>query len=129
MAFHSHLDPHFAAGEMMRVGLSDLHVSADIGINPEEIGVPQPLIVDLFVDLEHLPDGDLHSTIDYRDLSAIIHDLAAQRTGLIETFAQQICVRCGALANVSAVEVTVRKPQALTNGIAQTRLVWHRPLF
>lgn len=119
----------YFVGQSMRVGISEMVVQADIGINPDEIGVLQPLLIDLSVELERLPSEDIETTVDYRALADIILDLAATRTNLIETFARLACERCVALPNVGMVEITVRKPDALPVGVAQTRLVWYKPSF
>lgn len=111
------------------VSVSGLTVMADIGVNPEEIGAPQPLV--LHVELTLVPgSGDqIDRTYDYRELVAHAETLAARRTGLIETFADDLARLCLAHPHVAAADVRVEKPQALVAGTAAARCLLRRPGF
>lgn len=113
--------------QVSRVGISDLYVEADIGINPDEIGVRQTLIVDITAELRTNTVDDLCATIDYRTLAEIVERIAAERTGLIETFAQKIADAVIAGHPTVELRVRVRKPGAIAHGIAETELaLWRR---
>ncbi|GAA6150227.1 hypothetical protein NBRC116586_32900 [Pseudooceanicola nitratireducens] len=107
-----------------RVGVQDLTVQADIGINPEEVGVRQVLSIDIDLELQGNDILEIDQTIDYRELLQICQKLAAERTGLIETFAENLASRCQDFDQVVGGTITVRKPKALDVGIAQTTLHW-----
>lgn len=58
-------------------------------------------------------------------LSEIAQRIAAERTGLIETFALNLAAHIRGLGKVSELSIRIRKPRALNNGTAETRLVWY----
>lgn len=110
--------------ETVRVGISDLDVKADIGIKPDEIGVPQVVIVDISAELSVAVTDDIGSTLDYRTIAEIVDRIASERTGLIEVFARKIAKQVIAQHPVEALKIRVRKPRALGRGTAEAELEW-----
>jgi len=105
------------------VSVSDLPLSARIGINPDEIGRQQPLIVSVDLTLADGAQGDtLADTVDYRRIVAEAEAIADGHIGMIESFARTLATRCLALGPVREVVVTVAKPQALAYGMASVRV-------
>ena len=105
------------------VSVSDLPLSARIGINPDEVGREQVLIIS--VDLT-LADGargaTLADSVDYRLIVAEAEALATGHIGMIEVFARTLAERCLALGPVREAVVSVKKPQALARGLAAVRV-------
>ena len=109
------------------VRVDDLAVSARIGINPDEQGRRQPLLVSVDLQLaEAGPVGSLRDSVDYRRIAAEAEDLASDHVELIETFALLLGERCLALGPVERAEITVAKPEALPGGTASVRIVLQR---
>ncbi len=75
---------------------------------------PQDFVVDVVCDLASPAASDeLSTTVDYAELSrAIAADVTGEPVNLIETLAERIAATCLSRLQVSAVEVTVHKPQA-----------------
>ncbi|MDE2357236.1 MAG: dihydroneopterin aldolase [Alphaproteobacteria bacterium] len=97
-----------------RVFLRGLSVEAEIGVNPDEMGRRQVLIVDIEAELEGEPWRGIGHTVDYDDLARRARDLAAAgHIGLIETFAWRLARACLEASRVLAVRVRVEKPEAL----------------
>ncbi|MEN2787302.1 dihydroneopterin aldolase [Sphingomonas qilianensis] len=114
------------------ISVSDLPLSACIGINPDEAGRRQPLIVSVDLTLAAGAQGaDLTDSVDYRRIVAEAEAIADAHIGMIETFAQMLARRCLSLGPVRTAVVTVVKPQALPHGLASVRVMLDReqPLF
>lgn len=109
-----------------RVAVRDLAVMADIGINPEEIGRHQPLIVSVVMLIEPVGADAIDATVDYRRVAAAAAELGAQRIALIETFARRLATRCLLLGAVREATVHVDKPQALAAGLASVTVTLTR---
>lgn len=110
-----------------RVKVRDLPLLADIGINPDEIGRRQPLVisVDLLLSADRV-DG-IGDTVDYRKVAQAAEDLALVHIPLIETFAQKLGERCLDFACVVEARISVDKPFALTRGLAGVEVTVRRP--
>jgi dihydroneopterin aldolase len=105
------------------VRVVDLTVSARIGINPDERGRRQPLLVSVDLELADAePVGSLRQSVDYRQIVAAAEDLGSDHIELIEAYAHLLGERCLALGQVEQVEITVAKPQALSRGTASVRI-------
>lgn len=104
------------------VRVRDYPVLADIGINPDEIGRRQPLVVSVEVEITSSAVTDIEQTIDYRWLVAEIDALAAIHIPLIETFAHRLGETCVAMSNVIGADISIDKPFAITRGMAGTRV-------
>jgi dihydroneopterin aldolase len=109
------------------VRVVDLTVSARIGINPDERGRRQPLIVSVDLALADAePIGSLSQSVDYRRIVAAAEDLGSDHVELIETYARLLGERCLALGPVEQAEIIVAKPQALPDGTASVRITLTR---
>lgn len=94
-----------------------LLMEASIGVHPHEHESRQPVIMDIWVDLDGIAPRDdrLHETLDYSDVAANAERLALEaHVQLVETLAARI-IRWGLDADprVDGVKVRIRKPQAL----------------
>ncbi len=109
-----------------RVAVRDLNIMADIGINPDEIGQRQPLIVSVTMLVEPVEDDAIDATVDYRRVAAAAAELGEQRIALIETFARRLATRCLLLGAVREVAVQIDKPKALAAGLASVTVTLAR---
>jgi len=105
-----------AATTLVRV--RDLPLSAVIGINPDELGRRQPLIVSVELTLAAGRVETLEESVDYRRVAAEAERLAENHVTLIEIFARRLAERCLALGPVLDVDVSICKPEALLRGTA-----------
>lgn len=105
------------------VCVRDLPLLADIGINPDEIGRRQPLVISVELDMDASIVSAIGDTIDYRKIAATAETLAMVHIPLIETFAQQLAEQCLALGPVLCARVAIDKPFALTRGLAGVKVV------
>lgn len=101
-----------------RVRVRDLPLLADIGINPDEIGRRQPLVITVELEPAAGPIGEISDTVDYRRIAAAAEALAEVHIPLIETFAQELARRCLAMKGVVHARVAIDKPFAITRGMA-----------
>ena len=104
------------------VCVTDLRISARIGINIDEFDRFQPLNVSVEVMLNVPHVADISESIDYRLIASIAEDLALHHIGLIETFAFRLATRCLAYEHAETVEVVIEKPEALIVGVAKTKV-------
>jgi len=100
------------------VRVTDLPLLADIGINPDEIGRRQPLIVSVELVLEVGEINEIGQTVDYRKIANAAEELALVHIPLIETFAQRLGKICLSYEGASEVDVSINKPFALVRGLA-----------
>lgn len=100
------------------VRVKELPLLADIGINPDEIGRRQPLVISIAVRLGSQSIEHIGETVDYRLLVREAEDLATTHIPLIEIFARQLAERCLALPNAIGAKVTIDKPFAIVRGLA-----------
>lgn len=114
-------DPAAACRTSVRV--RDLPLLADIGINPDEIGRRQPLVITVELELDQGPIEGIADTVDYRRIAAAAEDLAAVHIPLIETFAQELARQCLAMNGVHRARVAIDKPFAITRGMAGVEIV------
>jgi dihydroneopterin aldolase len=106
----------FAQSTIVKV--RELPLLADIGINPDEIGRRQPLVITVEATLDSVDIDQISQTVDYRRLVREAEELAAEHIPLIETFAQRLAERCIAWPHVNSVRVAIDKPFAITRGTA-----------
>jgi dihydroneopterin aldolase len=99
----------------LKVFVRALRIEAEIGVNADEYGRKQPLVIDVELDLgppercEHIAE-----TVNYEAIA--LHAQAVAGAGhvkLIETFAQRLAERLMAEAHVDRARVRIEKPQAL----------------
>ncbi|MEO8723278.1 MAG: dihydroneopterin aldolase [Sphingobium sp.] len=101
-----------------RVKVSDLPLLADIGINPDEIGRRQPLVISVELRLAAASIDAIDQTIDYRRIARAAENLAEQHIPLIETFAQRLGAKCLEWPGVVEADIWIDKPFAITRGMA-----------
>jgi len=83
-----------------------------------EIGQRFEVDVELTVDADAVSDGDLGSTVDYRDVYAICKECCtSRRYRLIEVMGREIAHAILADLDLDGVRVTVRKPSVPLGGV------------
>jgi len=99
----------------LKVFVRALRVEAEIGVNADEYGRRQPLIIDVELDIappercEHIAE-----TVNYETVVQQARALAgAGHVKLIETFAQRLAEAMMAEPQVACARVRIEKPQAL----------------
>ena len=99
------------------VEISGLRANCIIGVDESERLEPQPVEIDIVLDVDLAAAGasdDLAHSIDYRSLAeAVVGAVEASSYLLIEALATRIADICLTESKVEAVEVTLRKPGAL----------------
>ena len=102
-----------------RVFVRGLAVEAEIGVYAHEIGVRQPLIVDIEVEVDTAGWRHLDDTVNYEALVAHAAAIAASgHIGLVESYAHRLAEACLAEPRVARARVRVEKPRALGAGPA-----------
>jgi len=101
-----------------------LLLEAEIGVNADEQGRPQPLVVDIEAELGGEPWRGFSETVDYERLAEHARAIAAAgHIGLVETFAWRVAQACLAERHVRRVTVRVEKPKALAPAMAGVVIV------
>lgn len=97
-----------------RITLTGIQVTATHGVYAAEKLAPQLFVIDVTCSLRpRSQDDDLATTLDYSVLAQQVADVVATGSvDLIETLAERVSAACLAHPLVSAVDVTVHKPQA-----------------
>ena len=111
----------------MEVAVRGLSVSADIGVNAEEIGRRQELVLDVTLSIDPPLTDEIGATVDYREIVRAAESLCERRTALIETFAASLVETLSHDPRVRRTTVTVAKPGALANGVASVTASAGRP--
>ena len=106
-----------------KVRVRDLPLLADVGINSDEIGRRQPLVITVELSLSAASVAAIGDTIDYRRIARAAESLAEVHTPLIETFAHQLGLLMVAWPSVTEARVSIDKPFALTRGLAGVEVV------
>ena len=102
----------------LKIRVQDLAVLAVVGINPDEVGRRQPLIICVELTIAAInPDG-IDDTVDYRRIAHAAERLAEVHVPLIEAFARNLGAECLSWRLVREARITVNKPFALTRGMA-----------
>lgn len=109
------------------VAVRDLAIDALIGVNPEERGRRQRLIISVEAVIGATGPTRLDQTLDYCAIVAAAHDLAGQHVELIEEYARLLGGRCLALGPVARATVTVAKPGAIADAMAAASVTIERP--
>ncbi|MBT0670855.1 dihydroneopterin aldolase [Novosphingobium profundi] len=110
------------------VRVRGLELLADIGINPDEVGRRQPLVLTVELDLAAATITAIDETVDYRRIVAEAEELALVHIPLIETFGQRLAERCLAWPAVQQARVSIDKPFALTRGMAGVEVIMTKPV-
>ncbi|QGP80395.1 dihydroneopterin aldolase [Sphingobium sp. CAP-1] len=103
---------------MTKVRVKDLPLLADIGINPDEIGRRQPLVITVQLLLDGGAVDAIGETVDYRRIVRAAEAMSEVHIPLIETFAHRLGAECLSWPGVIEACVNVDKPFALTRGLA-----------
>lgn len=106
-----------------KVLVRELPLLADIGINPDEVGRRQPLVISVELTLDIEAVSVIGDTIDYRRIAHAAEVLATVHIPLIETFACRLGQECMSWSGVMEARVTIDKPFALTRGLAGVEVV------
>lgn len=95
-----------------------------IGVYPEEQNKPSPVVIDAFCQIKTIVSDELHATLDYTQMQRTIETVAKKgHFNLIETMAREIAVAISELSTfIEKTTVRVRKPRALSRGIAEARI-------
>lgn len=105
--------------ESLKVLVRGLEIAAEIGVHPHERGRPQPLIIDIELELAPEPVRHMADTINYEILAETARALAAKgHVDLVETYAQDLAAAFLKLPRALHVRVRVEKPQALAGARA-----------
>ena len=118
-----HVAPVVRVRERTSIVVRGLEVQADIGVNADEIGRRQPLIIHVELELRGTGPDRLDATFDYCELVTLAKALANQRIALIETFGRRLGRQCIDHPAVVRAEITVEKPEALAEGLAGVRVL------
>lgn len=99
-----------------RVALRGIAGFGHHGVFPEERANGQRFVVDVVCTLDLAPaaeSDDLTQTVDYGELArAVVADIERDPLDLIEALADRIARTCLSTSRLTAVEVTVHKPEA-----------------
>lgn len=100
--------------ETTRLFVRALRVVAPIGIHPHERIAPQPLVIDVEMDVPPVAADRIEATFDYALVREAAHAvIAGGHIDLVETFAERIARRLLAVGDVVSVRIRVAKPAAL----------------
>lgn len=105
-----------------KVRVINLELLADIGINPDEVGRRQPLVLSVELTVEAHKVTVIAESVDYRKIVQAAEELASVHVPLIETFAWMLGERCLEFPRTVQVVVQVDKPLALERGLAGTEV-------
>ncbi|HET6522890.1 dihydroneopterin aldolase [Sphingopyxis sp.] len=101
-----------------KVRVRDLPLLADIGINPDEIGRRQPLVISVELTLLSGPVSIIGETVDYRRIVSAAERIAEVHISLLEIFAHALGEECVSWPSVVKACVSIDKPFALMRGMA-----------
>lgn len=107
------------------ITLRRMQFHASVGVYPHERQFPQPIEIDLSVEIERQPAGQV---VDYArlydDVARVMADAqAGGHIEYIETIAERVAAAATATAGVHTAHVTVRKPHvALAGPLAAAEL-------
>ena len=98
----------------LSVFVRGLTIDAEIGLNPDEQGRRQPLVIDVTLELEPRAPDHLRDTVNYERVVEAARAIAdSGHVELVETFALRLAEACIALQGVREATVRLEKPQAL----------------
>jgi dihydroneopterin aldolase len=109
-----------------KIIVRDLTLLADIGVNAEEVGRRQPLVISVELTIAAYRVRALSESVDYREIVAAAEQISLAHVPLIETFAWMLGEKCLHLPSVSEVTVRVDKPFAIARGLAGTEVVMRK---
>jgi dihydroneopterin aldolase len=101
------------------VFVQGLLVDAQIGVHASEVGIFQPLSIDVELDASIVFDESLESSVDYEMVARAARALVADRhIRMVETLASELAYVCLGDSRVHRVRVTVRKLGAIEGASA-----------
>ena len=113
-----HLPPQIVLAAV-KVFVRDIVVQAQIGLYAHEHGRTQPLIVEVELDVTPSASDSVGDIVNYETIVAAALEVAASgHINLVETFAEQVALRCMRNDRVLAARVRVEKPEALAPAVA-----------
>jgi dihydroneopterin aldolase len=99
-----------------KIFVRGLKVEAAIGIYDHEHGRTQPLIIDAVITVGTHPIHGLKDTLNYELVGQFARDIIARgHIKLVESLAEDIATHLLELPIAHAVEVTINKPEALSD--------------
>lgn len=113
--------------DSLLIRVRDLTLLADVGINPDEVGRRQPLVIGVELTVTATSPDGIDETIDYRRIARAAEALAETHVPLIEDFARRLGAECLSWPLVQAARITVDKPFALARGLAGVEIRMRRP--
>ena len=108
------------------VRVRNLSILADVGINIDEIGRRQPLVLDIEATLRDVTPSRLDETIDYRRIVAAAQGLCDEHIPLIEDFAIRLGHICLGWPQVRSLVIAIDKPFAVDRALAGVRIAMAR---
>jgi len=112
---------------LTKVRVRELPLLADVGINPDEIGRRQPLVITIELSIAAEAVESIAQTIDYRRVVQAAETLSQVHIPLIETFAHRLGQECVGWEGVTEARVNIDKPFALTRGLAGVEVIVRAP--
>ena len=111
---------------MDRIFIENLSFFGKHGVSEKERSLEQEFLIDITVETDAssaAASDDLTDTVDYSALAAIAKEVVeANSFFLIEKLAERIVSRILEDARILKVEVTVRKPAVLANGVPGVKI-------
>ena len=106
---------------MDRVFINDISLFGKHGVGEEERSREQEFIIDIAVGFDTRPAAEtdrLSDTVDYMPFADMVKEVVERNSFfLIERLAERIAERILKDARIREVQVTVKKPAALKNGL------------
>lgn len=110
-----------------RIFVRGLAIEAEIGLYAHERGAPQPLVVDVELEVAGEVWRSIHETVNYERVGEHARAIAASgHILLVETFAWRLAKACLAEPRVLSARVRVEKPLALAPATAGVEVTLRR---
>ena len=118
------------AASWQSVGLEDLEVHLEIGVNPDEHGRRQPVLVavTMYRMMDGFTGGGLAACLDYGRIFRYVTELLPTRphVELVEELAEDLVTFCLEDARIEACRVRLKKPQAFGGAACPVLEVFRR---
>lgn len=108
------------------VRVRNLSILADVGINVDEIGRRQPLVLDIDATLRDFAPSRLDETVDYRRIVAAAQGLCDEHIPLIEDFGVRLGHICLGWPQIQSLVIAIDKPFAVDRALAGVRIAMAR---
>tara|TARA_A100001015_G_C14878405_1_gene667330 strand:+ start:626 stop:997 length:372 start_codon:yes stop_codon:yes gene_type:complete len=104
---------------MATICIEDLEVSTTIGINPEELDIPQTIFITIKFDIninKVSKTDKIIDTVDYDNLSKTVNTLTKEsKSKLLETLVVELNDKLTDLYPIKNLDLIIKKPAALNN--------------